>query len=361
MVYPYTSFIPHSYYDVISQKLIEHLDTIENDEGYFYNRIGNSSELNAAHDRFMENEIRPLLFNYTTEEKEEGNHYISDNPNNLYLSRMFVYLVELTKGYLNEQLKSEEESASGLPSKVNCTIILVERLGDLLKSQLETDRRIMYKITEMSSLEIEELYKCALTFFACELVVFTLNDKILNVPTYIAEKTLEVLGEPSGNTILQTANKQIDEELFRNNEKEIFRLANIINDIRYGLTKLGGRPLGSNEISLSFFIAYLSDNKSVIQRGEYSELQKVIFSIFPTLKNSRFRAGEYGFEFSNALDRLMRNWEHDDFSMGAGVNVGNNLNSSWAITRAVFEIVPPPMTRTSQQSRTLNFSRRGFL
>jgi len=357
MVYPYTPFIPDSYYDMISQKLIEHLDTIENDDGYDDMRISNSSELNTAHNRFIENEIRPLLFNYTTEEKEEGIHYISENPNNLYLSRMFVYLVELTKGYLNERIKSEEESASGLPFSIFTVFIFESKLADMLPKITNTQKERINSIMNLNDVEMTELYECALTFFACEMVVFSLNDKTINVPTYIAKKTLEVLGE----SILHT--NQIDEELYKNNKKEIFRLANIINDVRYGLTKLGGGTLESNKISLSCFIAYLSDNKSVIQRGEDSQLQKLIFSIFPTLENSRFReGGEYDFEFSDTLDRLRRNWRHDDFSMGATVSLGNNLYTSWGITRAIFELVPPPMTRTfPQQSRTLNFSRRGFL
>ena len=356
MVYPYTSFNPHLYYDVISQRLIEHLDTIENDEEYNDMRIGNSSELITTHNRFIENEIRPLLFNYTTEEKEEGNHYISDNPNNLYLSRMFVYLVELTKGYLNERIKSEEESASGLPFSIFTVFFFESKLADMLPKITNTKKERINSIMSLNDVEMNELYECALTFFACELIFFTLNDKTINVPTYIAKKTLEVLGESSGN-------KQIDEELYKNNKKEIFRLANIINDVRYGLRKLGGGTSESNKISLSCFIAYLSDNKSVIQRGEDSKLQKLIFSIFPTLENSRFReGGEYDFEFSNTLDRLRRNWRHDEFSMGATVSLGNNLYTSWGNTRAIFELVPPPMTRTfPQQSRTLNFSRRGFL
>ena len=119
---------------------------------------------------------------------------------------------------------------------------------------------------------MNELYECALTFFACELIFF-INDKTINVPTYIAKKTLEVLGESSGN-------KQIDEELYKNNKKEIFRLANIINDVRYGLTKLGGGTSESNKISLSCFIAYLSDNKSVIQIRRGFKTTKVnIFNI----------------------------------------------------------------------------------
>ena len=140
MVYPYTSFNSHSYYDVISQKLIEHLDTIENDDGYDYMRIGNSSELITTHNRFIENEIRPLLFNYTTEEKEEGNHYISDNPNNLYLSRMFVYLVELTKGYLNERIKSEGESASGLPFSIFTVFFFESKRICFLKTNTKKER-----------------------------------------------------------------------------------------------------------------------------------------------------------------------------------------------------------------------------
>ncbi len=354
MVYPYTSFIPHSYYDVISQKLIQHLDTIENDENYTYMRIGNSSELITTHNRFIENEIRPLLFNYTTEEKEEGNHYISETPNNLYLSRMFVYLVELTKGYLNEQLKSEEESASGLSFNMFILFLFESELAAMLPDITNTKRERINSIMNLNDGETTKLYECALTFFACEMIFFILNDKTINVPTYIAKKTLEVLGESSGNKQRQA--------LYKNNKKEIFRLANIINDVRYGLTKLGGDTSSSNKISLSCFIAYLSDNKSVIQRGEDSQLQKLIFSIFPTLENSRFRAGEYDFEFSDTLDRLRRNWRHDDFSMAATVSLGNNLYTSWGITRAIFELVPPPMTRTfPQQSRTLNFSRRGFL
>lgn len=344
MVYPYTPFIFDSYYDVISQKLIEHLDTIENDDGYDYTRIDNSFELNNAHNRFIENEIRNLLFSYTTEEKEVGNRYISDNPNNLYLSRMFVYLVELTKGYLNEQIKNEGESASGLPSEVNCTIIFVEKLRGLLKHE---DVINLNKITEMSS-----LYECALTFFACELVVFALNNRRRRVSQYIARKTLELLGKPSGQA-------DIDDELLGNNKEGIFRLANLINDTRYGLQERGGDEVSSNLISISFFIAYLSDNKSVLQIGDYSKRQSLMFSLFPSLENCRFEE----LSLHESWYILTSNWKHDAFSFDAPARIGNKLKLRWSITRAVFELVPPPdvLGSKAQQSRTLNFSGFGFL
>lgn len=361
MVYPYTPFVPISYYDVISQRLIEQLDTIENDDGYDYRRIDNSVELNNAHNRFIENEIRNLLFSYTTEEKEVGNRYISDNPNNLYLSRMFVYLVELTKGYFNEQIKSEGESASGLPSEVNCTIIFAERLeemkGYLPNSVVQPEERIL-SIMNLSSIEMDELYECALTFFACELVVFSLNKKRRMVSWNIAQKTLELLGEPLYRDIVV-----IEKQLSNANEKETFRLANLINDTRYGLQERGGDEVSSNLISISFFIAYLSDNKSVLQIGDYSKRQRLMFSLFPTLENSRFEKERFGFEFDVIWDRLSRNYRHDDFSLNANARIGNILHRGWSITRAVFELVPPPdvLGSKAQQSRTLNFSRRGFL
>ena len=353
MVYPYTPFVPISYYNVISQRLIEQLDTIENDEGYNYMRIGNSPELESSHADFIRTEIRPLLFSYTAEELLTNSRFI--NANNLYLSRMFVYLVELTKGYFNERIKNEGESASGLPSEVNCTIIFVEKLGELLKHE---DVINLNKITEMSSLEIEELYECALTFFACEMVVFTLNKKRRMVSQYIAQKTLEVLGKPSGQA-------DIDDEQIGNNKEGIFRLANLINDARYGLVENGGGEIDSNKISISFFIAYLSENKSVIQSKDYSysKLQRLMFSIFPMLKNRRFEKERFGFEFDRLWDRLSRNYRHDDFSLNANARIGNILKQGWGITRAVFELVPPPdvLGSKAQQSRTLNFSRRGFL
>ena len=355
MVYPYTPFIPHSYYDVISQKLIEHLDTIENDDGYDYMRIGNSSELNTAHNRFIENEIKNLLFSYTTEEKEVGNRYISDNPTNLYLSRMFVYLVELTKGYFNEQIKSEGESASGLPSEVNCSIIFAERLEEMIPNSVVQPEERIFSIMNLSSIEMDELYECALTFFACEMVVFALNKQRGMVSRYIAQKTLEVLGEPSEQ-------HQIDDKMIGDNRKEIFRLADLINDARYGLQERGGDEVTSNLISISFFIAYLSDNKSVLQIGDYSKRQRLMFSLFPSLENSRFESERFGFGFNAIWDRLTRNWEHDEFSFDAPARIGNKLKPRWSITRAVFELVPPPITGTiPQKSITLNFSRGGFL
>jgi hypothetical protein len=359
MVYPYTPFVPISYYDVISQRLIEQLDTIENDEGYDYMRIGNSPELESSHADFIRTEIRPLLFSYTTEEKEVGNRYISDNPNNLYLSRMFVYLVELTKGYFNEQIKSEGESASGLPSEVNCTIIFAERLEEMIPNSVVQPEERILSIMNLSSIEMDELYECALTFFACELVVFALNKKRRMVSQYIAQKTLELLGKPSGQA-------DIDDELIGNNKEGIFRLANLINDTRYRLQERGGDEVSSNLISISFFIAYLSDNKSVLQIGDYSKRQRLMFSLFPSLENSRFereRFGNNGFQFDAIWDRLTRNWEHDEFSFDAPARIGNKLKLKWSITRAVFELVPPPdvLGSKAQQSRTLNFSRRGFL
>mgnify|MGYP003641161650 FL=1 len=349
MVYPYTPFVPISYYDVISQRLIEQLDTIENDGGYNYMRIGNSPELESSHADFIRTEIRPLLFYHTAQEIFTNSRFI--NTNNLYLSRMFVYLVELTKGYLNERIKNEGESASGLPSEVNCTIIFVEKLGGLLKHEDVIYPTInLNKITEMSS-----LYECALTFFACEMVVFALNKKRRMVSQYIAQKTLEVLGKPSGQA-------DIDDEQIGNNKEGIFRLANLINDARYGLVESGGQEMPSNKISISFFIAYLSDNKSVIQSKDDSKLQRLMFSIFPMLKNRRFEKERFGFQFDAIWDRLTRNWEHDEFSFDATARIGNILKQGWGITRAVFELVPPPnvLGSKAQQSRTLNFSRRGF-
>ena len=357
MVYPYTPFVPISYYDVISQKLIEHLDTIENDDGYDYTRRDNSFELNNAHNRFIENEIRNLLFSYTTEEKEVGNRYISDNPNNLYLSRMFVYLVELTKGYFNEHIKSEGESASGLPSEVNCTIIFAERLEEMIPNSVVQPEERILSIMNLSSIEMDELYECALTFFACELVVFALNKRRRMVFQYIAQKTLELLGEPLYRDVVEI------DKLISANENETFRLANLINDTRYGLQERGGDELSSNLISISFFIAYLSDNKSVLQIGDYSKRQRLMFSLFPTLENSRFEKERFGFEFDVIWDRLSRNYRHDDFSLNANARIGNILKQGWGITRAVFELVPPPdvLGSKAQQSRTLNFSGFGFL
>ncbi len=362
MVYPYTPFVPISYYNVISQRLIEQLDTIENDDGYDYRRIDNSVELNNAHNRFIENEIRNLLFSYTTEEKEVGNRYISDNPNNLYLSRMFVYLVELTKGYFNEQIKSEGESASGLPSEVNRTIIFAERLEEMIPNSVVQPEERILSIMNLSSIEMDELYECALTFFACELVVFSLNKERRMVSWNIAQKTLELLGEPFYRDIVV-----IEKQLSNANEKETFRLANLINDTRYGLQERGGDEVSSNLISISFFIAYLSDNKSVLQIGDYSKRQRLMFSLFPTLENSRFERERFGFEFDRLWDRLSRNWEHDEFlkkvTNDAPARIGNKHKSRWSITWAVFELVPPPdvLGSKAQQSRTLNFSRRGFL
>ena len=100
-----------------------------------------------------------------------------------------------------------------------------------------------------------------------------------------------------------------------------------------------------------------------VQIGDYSKRQRLMFSLFPTLENSRFEKERFGFEFDVIWDRLSRNYRHDDFSLNANARIGNILHRGWSITRAVFELVPPPDVLGSkvQQSRTLNFSGFGFL
>ena len=337
MVYPYTPFGSQPYYDMISQETMPLW------------RYGDEPEF--LYDDYLHlltnNRVQKLLFNYTDEEREE---FKPDGK--LYLSRMFVYCVEVSKGFLNQCVVNTNHS------KLEFINNFFSRMGSQLWSNEE------YYKKDIPSHDINNLYDCALSFYACQFVVFALNSRgdsdSERLRRIIATKMVRALGLSPYTTINSLDVKTIS---------EINQLSNLIMCSMYGLNQSGGEQDSSDRLSISFFVSYLSDDKLVFPIGELytlnmNPIQSLIFSRFPSLSNNYFFGqGDVAFYPDRVIDRLTRNWEHREFSKSATVSVGNSLYDDWTITRAVFELTPPPPTLLLSPSnpRTLNFSVYGFL
>lgn len=339
MVFPYTPFGSQPYYDMISQEMMPLW------------RYGDKPEF--LYDESLHlltyNRVQKLLFNYTDEEREE---FKPDGK--LYLSRMFVYCVEVTKGFLNQCVVNTNHS------KLEFINNFFSRIGSQLGSNEE------YYEKDIPIHDINNLYDCALSFYACQFVVFALNSRggedSEKLRSLIAAKMVSALGLSPYTSMSSLDVKTIS---------EINQLSNLIMSSMYGLKQLGGEQDSSDRVSISFFVSYLSDDKLVFPIGEWlplnmNPIQSLIFSRFPSLPNYSFYTNsDAAFYPNRVIDRLTRNWEHREFSKSANAHVGNSLYDNWTITRAVFELTPPPPTLLVSPSnlrlRTLNFSVYGFL
>ena len=341
MVFPYTPFGSQPYYDMISQEMMPLW------------RYGDKPEF--LYDDYLHlltnNRVQKLLFNYTDEEREE---FKPDGK--LYLSRMFVYCVEVTKGFLNQCVVNTNHS------KLEFINNFFSRMG----SQLN-DEYYKYdsngRLKDIPNHDINNLYDCALSFYACQFVVFALNSRgdsdSEKLRRLIAVKMVSALGLSPYTTMSSLDVKTIS---------EINQLSNLIMCSMYDLKQLGGEQDSSDRVSISFFLSYLSDDKLVFPIGELytlnmNPIQSLIFSRFPSLPNYFFNESVGGFYPDSIIDRLTRNWEHREFSKSATTHVGHQMYDGWLITRAVFELTPPPPTLLLSPSnpRTLNFSVYGFL
>jgi len=341
MGFPYTPFGSQPYYDMISQEMMplwRYGDKPEFLYGDYQQAITN-------------NRVQKLLFTYTDEEREE---FKPDGK--LYLSRMFVYCVEVSKGFLNQCVVNTNHS------KLEFINNFFSRIGSQLNDE--------YYKKDIPSHDINNLYDCALSFYACQFVVFALNSRgdsdSEKLRRLIAVKMAGALGLSPSSLMSRpyTTMSSLDVKTI----SEINQLSNLIMCSMYGLKQCQGEQDSSDRVSISFFLSYLSDDKLVFPIGELytlnmNPIQSLIFSRFPSLPNYFFNESVGGFYPDSIIDRLTRNWEHREFSKSATTHVGHQMYDGWLITRAVFELTPPPPTLLLSPSnpRTLNFSVYGFL
>ena len=332
MVYPYTPLNPSSFYDIISQIILPY--THDNpDDGWSEDMIelGNQA-------------ISELLFKDTEVEQENYN----PKGDQLYLSKMFVYCVKLTEGFLNECALHE-----GVDSRATKALFINHFLNELnivSKYNFHIHEKML---ADASDKDIENLYQCALSFYSCQLICYLLNKE------YVADSYIQ-------NWLHGIFNYNgIDFQLAHS--RSIRELKRMLQIVQYRLSSSGGEWFASNQIALGFFSAYMTKDKMAwaddgriithFADADFTPEYQTLLSIFPDLESkSRFS------EEQSPISGIGRHLRSSSSNYTRTISLSNSLKRSWSITGAVFQLIPPPDIPSNSvvATRTLNYSKRGF-
>jgi hypothetical protein len=290
--------------------------------------------------------ISDLLFKDTEAEQENYN----PKGDQLYLSKMFVYCVKLTEGFLNECVLDE-----GVDSRATKALFInhfLDELNIVSKHNLHIYEKMLADALDE---DIENLYQCALSFYSCQLICYLLNkDSIYD--SYLLNWWHGVFNYNG-----------IDFQLARLGYRSIRELKRMLQIVQYGLSSSGGEWFASNQIALGFFSAYMTKDKMAwaddgriithFADADFTPEYQTLLSIFPDLESkSRFS------EEQSPITAIVRHLRSSSSNYTRTISLSNSLKRSWSITGAVFQLIPPPDIPSNSvvATRTLNYSKRGF-
>ncbi len=351
MVYPYTPLNSSSFYDVISQIIIPFTpktqDNLEDDDWIVLAHQAISDLLFNNHD-FAQEKYNP-----------EGGH-------KLYLSKMFVYCVKITEGFLNEYaieggVFDDRAKKARFINYFLLNLNNISRHNLLIEVAAMTDgwgmnhyvNDIHEHETNPTNKDIENLYQCALSFYSCQLICYLLNngDSRTRIQTWLLNRVLP----------------RIEMEWREISPQKSILLERLLSPVLYGLSQFGGEWTPSNQIALGFFSAYMTKDKMAwaddgrnitkFTDADFTPEYQTLLSMYPDLEaKSRFSKRHSGISRIGGL--LWSQPLHDPT-----VHLSNSLKESWSITGAVFQLIPPPDISSNSvvATRTLNYSNRGFL
>ena len=339
MVYPYTPLNPSSFYDIISQIMFPY--THDNPEW--------SEDMVALGNQA----ISDLLFK-NNEREQENSFYDNPKGDQLYLSKMFVYCVKLTEGFLNECVIKEifNDLRATKASFINH---FLGELNIVSKHNLHIHEKMLADALDE---DIENLYQCALSFYSCQLICYLLNkDSVYD--SYLLN-WLSSIFNPNSDRWGRSEEIMFASRSFR----ELKRMLQIV---QYGLSSSGGEWFASNQIALGFFSAYMTKDKMAwaddgriithFADADFTPEYQTLLSIFPDLESkSRFS------EEQSPITAIVRHLRSSSSNYTRTISLSNSLKRSWSITGAVFQLIPPPDIPSNSvvATRTLNYSKRGF-
>ena len=288
--------------------------------------------------------ISELLFKNNEVEQENYN----PKGDQLYLSKMFVYCVKLTEGFMNECALNERVNDLRATKYGFINHFLVE-LNIVSKYNLHIHEKMLADALDE---DIENLYQCALSFYSCQLICYLLNkDSIYD--SYLLNWWHGVFNYNESRA-----------EFPPRRTRELKRMLQIV---QYGLSSSGGEWFASNQIALGFFSAYMTKDKMAwaddgriithFADADFTPEYQTLLSIFPDLESkSRFS------EEQSPITAIARHLRSSSSNYTRTISLSNSLKRSWSITGAVFQLIPPPDIPSNSvvATRTLNYSKRGF-
>jgi hypothetical protein len=335
MVYPYTPLNPSSFYDIISQIIFPYThDNSDNPEW--------TDDMVALGNQA----ISDLLFKNNEVEQENYN----PKGDQLYLSKMFVYCVKLTEGFLNECALNEGVNDLRA-TKASFINHFLEGLNIVSKHNLLIHEKMLADALDE---DIENLYQCALSFYSCQLICYLLNQQSV-YDSYIQNWLHGIFNYNGIDHFLLATSRPI---------RELKRMLQIV---QYRLPSSGGEWFASNQIALGFFSAYMTKDKMAwaddgriithFADADFTPEYQTLLSIFPDLESkSRFS------EEQSPISGIGRHLRSSSSNYTSTISLSNSLKRSWSITGAVFQLIPPPDIPSNSvvATRTLNYSNRGF-